>query len=264
MAKTYRPKFGEFCWTDAGFKDPAAAKKFYRALLGWKFEDMPMDGGFTYALAGVAGKNFGGLYPQMPEQRKAKQPPYWLPFIAVANLGRTLQKAKAAGGKLCHGPVDVSDFGRMAVMTDPTGPVFALWQARGPAGALPRETPGSACWHDLSTPDTAKAAKFYAQVFGWKIRKMDFSGNAYNLFQLGKSQEGLGGMWPHPLPKHPPAWFTYFAVKSCARAVAKAKALGGRVILGPITVPQTCTFAILRDPQRGSFGVLQPLPGSIA
>jgi predicted enzyme related to lactoylglutathione lyase len=94
-------------------------------------------------------------------------------------------------------------------------------------------------------------------VFGWKVETRDFSGNPYHLLKLGR--KGIGGIWPTPMSKHPPAWFTYWIVEKCAGTVAKAKRLGGKAILGPITVPETCTFAIIRDPQGAAFGVLEPL-----
>jgi predicted enzyme related to lactoylglutathione lyase len=253
--KKYLP--GEFCWADLGTKNTAAAKKFYRGIFGWQVKDHPMAGGGIYSMLQIKGQEICALYPMSPEQKKAKRAPMWLPYITVANVDRTIKKAKAAGATLCMGPVDVPGAGRMAVLQDPTGPVFALWQAKGNLGTKLKETPGTVCWHDLSTPDTAVAGKFYTKVFGWKIKTMDFSGNSYHLFNLGK--KGIGGMWPYALPKHGPAWFTYWGVKNCAKTVAKVKRLGGKVLLGPITVPNACTFAIIRDPQGASLGVLHPL-----
>jgi predicted enzyme related to lactoylglutathione lyase len=48
------------------------------------------------------------------------------------------------------------------------------------------------CWHDLNTPKTAAAGKFYARVFGWTAEERDFSGKAYHIFTLGKV--GVCGM----------------------------------------------------------------------
>jgi uncharacterized protein len=251
--KKYHP--GEFCWADLGVKDTAAAKKFYRGLFGWEVKELPMGENGLYSMLQVKGKEVCALYPMMPEQRKRK--PMWLPFINVASVDRTAQKAQAAGASLCAGPMDVPDAGRMAVLADPTGAVFALWQARGNIGTKLKQVPGTICWHDLSTPDPAVAGKFYRKVFGWKVEIMDFSGNSYHLFK--QKGEGVGGMWPMPLPKFPPAWFTYWVVESCAKAVPKAKRLGGKVVLGPITVPKTCTFAVIQDPQGAAFGVLEPI-----
>jgi len=260
MSKSHIPKPGEFCWTDAGFKDAAAAKKFYRSIFGWKGEDVPMGPGQgAYTMLRVDGKGSAGLYSMHPDQRKAKMPSFWLPYVAVVSVDRTVKKAKAAGATLHKGPMDVMDIGRMAILSDPTGAAFAVWQSRGRPDAMAKAVPGAFCWRDLNTPDTAAAAKFYGKTFGWKVQVMDFSGISYSMLKL--KGEGLGGIWPTPLPKSPPAWYTYWVVKNCARTVAKAKRLGAKVIIGPLTVPETCTFAIIRDPQGAAFGALQPLVG---
>jgi hypothetical protein len=46
-----------------------------------------------------------------------------------ANVDQSVEKAKSLGGTLVAGPFDVMEHGRMAVLTDPTGATFALWQA---------------------------------------------------------------------------------------------------------------------------------------
>ena len=254
--KGYHP--GEFCWTDLGTTDVAGTKKFYRGVLGLTAKDVPMDDeGHFYSLLRAKGKDVCAIYPVPPGSKQAKMRASWVPFIAVANVDRAVKKATAAGATLGLGPFEALKAGRMAVLLDPTGAKFALWQAREHSGAKVKGVPGAVCWRDLSTPDRKAAGRFYTKVFGWKLENMDFSGNPYHLFKVGG--EGFGGMWPTPLPKHPPAWFTYWLVENCPRTVAKAKRRGGKVILGPITVPETCTFAIIRDPQGAAFGALEPL-----
>jgi predicted enzyme related to lactoylglutathione lyase len=260
MTKITKYKPGEFCWADLGATDVPKAKKFYASVLGWESVDEPNGPeGNDYTRLRIDEKDICGLYPMIAEMRMMKIPPFWLPFISVANVDRTVKKATAAGGVLRMGPMDVPNAGRMAVLGDPTGAGFAIWQARGQKGTQLKELPGTVCWHDLNTPDRAAAGKFYAKVFGWKVETQDFSGNPYYLFKLPGKRNGIGGMWPQPMPESPPAWFTYWVVESCAKAAAKTKRLGGKVLLGPITVPQTCTFAILQDPQGAAFGALEPL-----
>jgi predicted enzyme related to lactoylglutathione lyase len=256
VIKSYKP--GTFCWTDLGTTNVAGAKKFYTGLFGWKIEDFPMGpGDEKYSIMRVKGKDACAIYPMAAEQKKMKAPPFWLPYIWVKNVDATAKKSKAAGGKVVMGPMDVMEHGRMALIMDPTGAAFAIWQARAHRGAQLDDTPGTVSWHDLSTPKTSVAGKFYTKVFGWETSEEDFSGNNYFLFKLGK--KGICGMWPVPMKKLGPSWVTYWNVSSCAKTVAKAKRLGGRVLLGTITVPETCKFAILRDPQGAAFGVLEPI-----
>lgn len=249
---------GSFCWTDLGSKDVAGARKFYQRIFGWKTVDLPMGpGDQKYSTMRVKGRDACAVYPMSAEQRKTKTPPFWLPYVAVANLNRTIRKVRAAGGKVCLGPLKVMDQGHLAIVLDPTGAGFGLWQPGRHKGAGLDDTPGTVCWHDLNTPKPEVAAKFYAKVFGWKTQAMGEGDKVYRLFKLGKN--GVGGLWPVPLPKLPPCWVTYWNVADCARTVARVKRLGGRVLMDTYTVPGYCRFAVVRDPQQAVFGVLQPL-----
>jgi predicted enzyme related to lactoylglutathione lyase len=251
---------GAFCWVDLGTPDVAAAKKFYASVLGWKSEPKP--GGppdNPYFKQLLDGHEISAIYRMVKMSVKKKQVPFLLPYIAVESVDRTIKKVVAAGGTLHLGPHDVPGSGRMAIFGDPAGAAFAIWEAQGNIGTEMAETPGTVCWHDLNTPDQKTSAQFYAKVFGWKMVTQEFSGNDYYLFKVAGKAEGLGGMWPQPMKKYPPTWFTYFVVKNCARSVTKATKLGGKALLGPITVPETCTFSIIQDPQGAAFGVLEPL-----
>jgi len=64
-------------------------------------------------------------------------PPNWTPYIAVENTDAAMARARELGGTVIAGPIDVYDQGRMAFLQDPTGAVFAVWQAmKGKALAL--------------------------------------------------------------------------------------------------------------------------------
>ena len=55
-------------------------------------------------------------------------------YVSVTSADETAAKAKELGATLLAGPFDVMTFGRMAVIQDPTGAVFSLWQAQGHSG----------------------------------------------------------------------------------------------------------------------------------
>lgn len=252
--KKYKP--GEICWTDLGTTSAAGAKKFYKGLLGWKLTDFPSPAGGKYTIATVNGKEVCGFYPMSAEQKKMKAPPTWVPYVNVRNIAATLKKAKAAGGKVVVPAETMGDMGKMAVLLDPTGAAIALWQADKNPGAGIDGKPGAVCWQDLNTPKPAVSSKFYLKTFGWKTTTTVAGGMKYSMFVIGKSREC--GMWPTPLKNLPPSWVTYFQVADCAKAVAKAKRLGAKVMMGTTVVPEMLSFAILRDPQGAAFGVLQP------
>jgi len=255
VIKKYKP--GEICWTDLGTPDFAGAKKFYRAIFGWTAKDLPMGPDSEYAMMSVKGKKVCVLYALSEDQRKAKVPPSWLPYVSVASVAATVKKARAARGKIIVQQMKVAE-GSLAVIQDPTGAAIGLWQAGSHVGATISDTPGTASWQDLNTPKPGVAGKFYDKVFGWKWATKDFSGNEYTTFMLGKQAEC--GMWPTPMKKIPPSWVTHWQVVDCAKTVAKVKRLGGRVVMGTTAVPGVCRFAILKDPKGAVFGILEPEP----
>jgi predicted enzyme related to lactoylglutathione lyase len=251
VIKKYKP--GEFCWTDLGTKDVAAAKKFYKGIFGWKATDFPMGDGVKYSMMRIDGKDVAGLYPMPDEQRKAKTPPFWLPYVCVKSVDGVVKQAKAAGGKICMEPMDVMGQGRMAIVQDPTSAAFGLWQPLAHGGAALADKPGTALWHDLNTLKPKVAGKFYVKL-GWTLIDRDIDGHKYYQFKLGK--EDVCGMWPEPTKKLPPSWITHWKVADCAKTAAKAKRLGGRVVMGPIAIGKMGHFAILKDPQGAAFGII--------
>jgi len=257
MATIRKYKPGEFCWTDLGTTDVAGAKKFYKGIFGWESRDGPMGiGDLQYSMLLIDGKEVCALYPMYDAQCQMKIPPFWLPYISVKSVVRTVKKAKAAGSAIVMEPIDVMKKGRMAVIQDPSGAVFALWQAWSHPGAKLDDMHGTVYWQDLNTVKRDAAAAFYTTVFGWQLQNSDFSGNAYHLFKL--NGEAVAGMWPEAMDKLPPSWLTYWEVSSCAKTVAKAKRLGGTILMGTTLVPGMCKFAVLKDPQGAVFGILEP------
>jgi predicted enzyme related to lactoylglutathione lyase len=63
----------------------------------------------------------------------------------------------------------------------------------------------------------------------------------------------MGSDVPRQVPSY---WLVYFAVADCDATVSRAQELGGRVMVPCMDIPQG-RFAILTDPQGGTFGVIR-------
>jgi predicted enzyme related to lactoylglutathione lyase len=114
---------GTFCWSELWTADPAKAKTFYTSLFGWNTEIMKslMGGDYTIFKTGEIG--VGGML-EIPKDQPI--PPHWLPYFAVADCDASVEKAKAAGGKVHMAPVDIPNVGRFAGLADPQGAAFAI------------------------------------------------------------------------------------------------------------------------------------------
>ena len=93
------------------------------------------------------------------------------------------------------GPFDVMEHGRMAVLADPTGAVFALWQANKHPGATAIDEEGTLVWTELVTDDTNKAGDFYTKLFGWTTEAYASTTSVDQSIEKAKS---LGGTTARP------------------------------------------------------------------
>jgi uncharacterized protein len=158
-------------------------------------------------------------------------------------------------------PMDVNPNGRFAVFQDPTGAVFAVWQAGTKAGAEIVNETGSMCWNELITTDSHKAGSFYERVFGWNQEPMPMPGEpgrTYTIFKQDATQ--VGGMMTATaeMKLTHPYWMIYFSVDDCDKSAGKAEQLGGKVMMKPTDIPNIGRFAVIRDPQGAWFSILEP------
>lgn len=248
---------GTFCWVELGTTNGEAAKKFYTELFGWDFTDNPIGPGMVYTILKLGGKDVGALYQMPPEMTTNGVPPHWMSYVSVTSADESAAKAKEAGATLMKEPFDVFDVGRMAVLQDPTGAVFALWQAGTHKGAGVVNVPNSLCWNELVTGDPEKAGDFYAKLFGWGKKVQQMGPMTYTSFMNG--ERPAGGMYK-PTPEMgniPPHWMLYFAVDDTDTKVMKAEELGARTLAPAMDIPDIGRFAILQDPQGAAFAIIK-------
>lgn len=257
MQESVEYKPGTFCWVELGTTDGEAAKKFYTQLFEWDFTDNPVGPSGVYTILKQNGKDVGALYQMPTEMTSNGVPPHWMSYISVANADESAAKAKSLGATLMKEPFDVYTMGRMAVIQDPTGAMFALWQPGTHRGAGIVNTPNSLCWNELATRDTAKAGEFYSGVFGWDKNVQQMGPMTYTSFMNG--DRPAGGMYePGPeLGDMPPNWMVYFAVADADATLARATELGGKSCAPVMDVPGVGRMAVMTDPQGAAFAVIK-------
>jgi len=247
---------GTFCWIELATSDPEAAKRFYAELFGWGHNDDPMGPDFVYTTLLQGGRSLGALYRLQPDQAKQGVPPHWASYVSVADLDAAAARVTALGGQLLAPPMDVMSFGRMAVLQDPTGAALCLWQPGTHPGAELKDEPGSFCWAELMTRDTARARDFYCGLFDWGAKKSDLGSMEYTEFTAGKAS--IAGMMPisPEMGPVPPNWMIYFAVTEVDGLARKTAQLGGQVIVPPQDIPKVGRFSVLADPQGAAFAAI--------
>lgn len=246
---------GSFCWIELGTTDQAAAKKFYGALFGWTPNDLPMGPGEFYTMFKLEGRDAAAGYALRADQRAQGVPTHWMPYIAVENADRATDTAKQLGGNVILAAFDVMDAGRMAVLQDPTGAVFCVWQAGRNTGIGIAGAHGTLCWADLSTTDSKRASAFYSGLFDWQIMPGENDKSGY--LHIKNGEHFIGGIPPaeHRQPGAPSHWLSYFWVDDVDASATKAKESGATLYAGPMSIENVGRMAIIADPQGAVFAI---------
>lgn len=250
---------GTFSWVDLSTTDQDAARAFYGALFGWEADDMPAGEGVVYSMMRIGDAHVAAISPQPQQQREAGVPPMWNSYVTVVSADATAARASALGATVHAPPFDVFDAGRMAVIQDPQGAFFMVWEPRRHVGAGLVNAPGALVWNELASPDLDGSAAFYAQLFGWSIAQWPGADAVYMGIRNGASSNG--GMREATPPGIPPHWLVYFGVDDLDASLRRVGELGGAVHAGPIDI-QMARIAVVADPQGAVFalydGTMEP------
>lgn len=111
---------GNSGWIGHSGPDANEAKAFYRDVLGWTINEMPMQDGSIYSAAVIDDTAIGGFSPQ-PDGQGA-----WTIYFTVADVDASVREAEKRGATVVTSPVDMPGVGRMATLDDPHGARFAL------------------------------------------------------------------------------------------------------------------------------------------
>ena len=117
---------GTVVWNELITDNPAALP-FYEQVLGLTTTTTEM-GEDKYTMFQVGGKEVGGTMPP----QTAGMPNHWHVYFAVADADAAAAKIRELGGSVMAGPFD-TPIGKMAVVTDPQGAAFSIFQAPAPA-----------------------------------------------------------------------------------------------------------------------------------
>ncbi len=146
----------------------------------------------------------------------------------------------------------------MALLQDPEGAVFGIFQDDLFAGVQMFNQPISLTFNLLVARQPNAAKRFYSEVFGWNPRDRDV-GFAFTYFFHGvRGVAGLMAMnerWPQDVPSH---WQVSFAVEDADALASRAIELGGKA-QPPVTTPFGRS-ALITDPHGATFSLSQQTP----
>ena len=117
-------------------RDKARMRKFYESSFGWKTKQLGKEmGEYVIAMTSETDKNMmvkkpgtinGGFY-QRSDDPLTQAPSF---VIQVENLEKSMEKVKAAGGKINREPQDIPGIGMFTSFTDTEGNIVSMMQPR--------------------------------------------------------------------------------------------------------------------------------------
>ncbi|MBH0780296.1 VOC family protein [Nocardia bovistercoris] len=242
------PPNGTPTWVDLGTPDHRRAMAFYAAVFGWEFEEGPAETGY-YTLCLLRGEPVAALAPNPDPDATAF---WWNLYFATDDCDAAVERVTSSGGTVAVPPEDVMDQGRLAIVLDPTGAQFGLWQGKAHIGARIVDEPGSIVWSELATARADAAREFYTAVFDFTLEPM--SGFDYTVLRRPDGHP-IGGIQGEPSAAAT-YWSTYFEVEDTDAALARVTEAGGTVVLTAKDTPFG-RIAVARDPFGADFTLIR-------
>jgi len=244
-----------FAWYELLTTDMAAAKAFYRDVVGWDARDASTPD-MAYSLLTFSDVPVAGLMELPEEGRRMGATPRWVGYVAVDDVDATADRLRRLGGVVFVPPTD-SNIGRVSIVADPQTATLALVGGLKPdlRRAAPHE-PGQVGWHELLAADGAKAFAFYRELFGWQKAQAETETvpmESYQLFAAGGVT--MGGIFTKLARVRVPFWLYYFNVADVARSAEHVRAGGGQVAQGPTELPDGSWIVRCIDPQGAMFAL---------
>ncbi|MCQ6271215.1 VOC family protein [Pseudarthrobacter sp. R1] len=260
------------CWIDTEQPDVNAAADFYGGLFGWTFEDvMPPGEPGRYLIAKLDGRDVAGI-------ASSAEGTAWNTYIAVDDADAAVRRLVTAGAKVLAPPADAGEGGRGALLADPEGVKFRIWQPKRRLGAQAVNQPGAWNFSDLHTADPSGGIAFYEDAFGWQVDDVGFG---LMVRRPGYGDHLEATIYPDIRTQHaeiaappgfddaiawvvatdagePPHWHVTFAVADRDQAVADAIRLGAEILRQYDT--GWTREALIRDPQGATFSASEFTP----
>lgn len=242
---------GAPCWADLWTTDVDGSRQFYSQLFGWEaLEPSPEFGGywmFNRDGAPTAG-GMGSMGDMIADNT-------WKPYFCTRDIDASLKTAEAGRATVQATAMPVADLGVQAVVTDPAGAIFGLWQPGSFEGFQVVGEHASPSWFELHTREYAKEVEYYRELFGFEVDAVsDTDEFRYFTFRNPDSEEDLGGImdssrWLAAGGDH---WDIYWHVDDANAVAGKVQDLGGTIAHGPDPTPYGVLVACV-DPAGAHF-----------
>lgn len=252
MTVRSNPPAGAPCWVDLWTSNVEGSRRFYADLFGWEpLAPSPEFGGyFMFTRAGVP------VAGAMGDMGASKATDTWSVYFACSDMAATIAAAERAGATVLSPAMPVADLGVQAVLLDPAGANFGLWQPGTFPGFTVLDEPGAPSWFELHTRDHDRAVDFYRTVLQLESAStVGEQGIAYSTLRPATGDSDLAGVMDASAflpPDGGGRWSIYWQVHDVAASLERVRSLGGTVRSEADETPFGI-LATVRDPAGAEF-----------
>lgn len=247
---------GKFIWADLVTDDVVKARDFYSQLFGWKFW-----GYGAYSIAVNNDTALGGMFHKSRPANDPKARPRWFGYISVPNVAKAQKAVATAGGRVLAPAQNFPKRGEQAVFADPEGAIFGVMKSGSGDPPDYLAEPGDWMWIQLLSRDARKATEFYRSVARYEVVENPAANrlNDYILTSKGYARATVRTLATKREDVNP-TWLPYVRVKNVSETLAKAKQLGGSVLIDPSPEMLQGGVAVIADPTGAAIGVMEWRP----
>ena len=175
------------------------------------------------------GRLIGGMFDAREVEAEGNVS-QWVTIISTGDVDAAVARAQRESAELVTPPTSLASRGRLAVLRDPQGALFALLTANGGDPAAHEPELNGFLWSEVWTSDVSAATDFYESVLGVQRDELEIEGVDNNYLLLASGDEPRAGVLANPFEGERPVWVNYLRVADPAAVTARVEALGGRII----------------------------------
>ncbi len=235
-------KTNDFVFADLSTYGMDIAQDFYSKVFGWHYGKGIGD----YLIAKHNALEIAGLYETPQRFKDINMPSFWMSYIQVNDIEKTVKLAKERDG-IIELVEDNKPMGKIALIRDPLGAGFTIYEGDFLNSRFENEK-NALVWNELFISDFSKVKPFYESIFKWEITsaKNDryFISNAKGE-KIGAIQEvdsQIKGKYEY--------WGVFFAVENVSQIKKAVLNNGGTLVY------EDENFTCLADPFGAFFHVV--------
>ncbi len=229
---------GKIIWHDLVTPDLKQSQAFYKSLFGWSFEELTQG----YTLIIHDNEYIGGIAQHESNGSSA----YWIPLMSVPDIDKAIKYTLQSEGKVLLKTFELPGRGRIAVVKDPQGAIFALAQTAAGDPADRKAGINEWLWNEIWTDEIMATKAFYSGLIGFQTGEYRSGEHAYQYLKY-KDVPRVGLIKNHHSGVAN-TWAAYIRVEDVAATVAQVEALGGKILMSPQADIRHGSVAIITDP----------------